>query len=314
MRTLPGFSKKYSKKKLVLGQALLIVLLSMSVVLAVVLSSVSKSVTDISITSYEEDSLRAFSAAEAGIEEALFENVVPGDTIPPTQLDASDPADPRYEALVADPDAGNVFEYPDRLTSGEVATFWFVSHDNNGNLVCSGSETCTATNRLELCWTNAPGPLGLTNPAVEIAIYYDDTLSHLANDFSNLKVKRFNFDPKGTPGRNFQGASTNCGIGSQYAFSTGSYFNQLRTRVDNCVQGGPSCLIAARVRILDNGNVGQEMVLRVGGGAELPSQGVLISSTGISGDSTRKVTVLQGYPEPPDVFEGVLFSGRELTQ
>lgn len=311
MEKLPSLYERSDKKRPNSGQALLIVLLSMSVVLAVVLSSVSKSVTDISITSYEEDSLRAFSAAEAGIEEALLENVVPGDTIPETQLDASDPANPRYEAEVNDPDAGNVFEYPDKLISGQVATFWFVSHDNSGNLVCGG-ETCTSTNKLEFCWTNEKN----RKPAVEIAIYYDDTLSHLAGDFSSLKVKRFNFDPKSSAtSRNFVAASSSCNIGAQYKYSTGSYFNRLKTRVDHCVQGGSPCLIAARVRILDNGNVGQKISLKVdSGGAKLPSQGVLISSTGTSGESTRRVTVLQGYPEPPDVFEGVLFSAKELTQ
>jgi hypothetical protein len=312
MGLLPKSSKKHTKKVLVSGQALLVVLLSMSVVLAVVLSSVSKSVTDISITNYEEESLRAFSAAEAGIEEALLESVVPGDTIPETKLDPADAADPRYEAQVGDPEAGKSFEYPDKLNSGEVATFWFVSHDNSGNLVC-GTETCTKTKKLEFCWTNEEN----RRPAVEIAFYYDASGdSFTVNDFSNLKVKRFNFDPKNTPGRNFESAYSSCDIGNQYKYSTGSFFNHLDSKVDGCVNSNSSrCLVAARVRMLDNEDDGQKVVLRVeGGGSNLPSQGILISSTGSVGDSTRKVTVLQGYPEPPEVFEGVLFSGRELSQ
>jgi Tfp pilus assembly protein PilX len=54
------------------GQALLIVLLGMAVVLTLVLSIVSRSVTDVSITKRDEESLRAFSAAEAGVEQALL--------------------------------------------------------------------------------------------------------------------------------------------------------------------------------------------------------------------------------------------------
>jgi len=53
------------------GQAVLIVLLSLSVVLIVVMFVVSRSITDISLSTKEENSLRAFSAAEAGIERAL---------------------------------------------------------------------------------------------------------------------------------------------------------------------------------------------------------------------------------------------------
>jgi len=310
MELLPEYGKKYVKNGLVSGQALLVVLLSMSVVLAVVLSSVSKSITDISITNYEEESLRAFSAAEAGIEEALLESVVPGDTIPETVLDPGDAANPRYEAQVGDPEAGKSFEYPDKLVSGQVATFWFTSHDNSGNIVCAG-ETCTSTNRIELCWTNEKN----RRPAIEVAIYYDESGdSFTVNDFSNIQVKRFNFDPKNTPGRNFEGVSTDCDIGGQYDYSTGNYFNNFRNRMGtNCVNSG-ACLVAARVRMLDNADDGQKVAIRVAGGGTLPSQGIFISSTGTVGESTRNVTVLQGYPEPPDVFEGVLFSGRELTQ
>ena len=54
------------------GQALLIILLVMAVGLTVALAIVSRSVTDIRISRQEEESARAFSAAEAGIEQALI--------------------------------------------------------------------------------------------------------------------------------------------------------------------------------------------------------------------------------------------------
>ena len=54
------------------GQALLIVVLSLAVVLTVVLSILARSVTDIKLSTGSEESLRAFSAAEAGIERALI--------------------------------------------------------------------------------------------------------------------------------------------------------------------------------------------------------------------------------------------------
>jgi len=53
------------------GQVALTVLLVMVVVLTIGLSLISHSVTDISISKDEEEAMRAFSAAEAGIEEAL---------------------------------------------------------------------------------------------------------------------------------------------------------------------------------------------------------------------------------------------------
>ena len=53
------------------GQALLIVLLVTAVALTVGLAAVSRSVTDVQISKEEEEAVRAFSAAEAGIEEVL---------------------------------------------------------------------------------------------------------------------------------------------------------------------------------------------------------------------------------------------------
>jgi Tfp pilus assembly protein PilX len=55
---------------------LLIVLLAITVILTVVLSVTSRSVTDVTVTTYEEDALRAFSAAEAGVETALLNPAV----------------------------------------------------------------------------------------------------------------------------------------------------------------------------------------------------------------------------------------------
>lgn len=53
------------------GQAVLIVLLVVAVALGFALSIISQSVTDVRISKQEQESARAFNAAEAGIEEAL---------------------------------------------------------------------------------------------------------------------------------------------------------------------------------------------------------------------------------------------------
>jgi Tfp pilus assembly protein PilX len=53
------------------GQALVLVLLSLSVVLTLVLFILARSITDVTVSSRQEESVRAFSAAEAGIERAL---------------------------------------------------------------------------------------------------------------------------------------------------------------------------------------------------------------------------------------------------
>lgn len=57
------------------GQIALIVLLIMVTLLTVVLSLISDSVTDVKISQDEKEAMRAFSAAEAGIEEALRQDL-----------------------------------------------------------------------------------------------------------------------------------------------------------------------------------------------------------------------------------------------
>ncbi len=47
----------------------MLVLLSMSVVLTLVLFILSRSITDIAVTTSQEEAVRAFSAAEAGVDD-----------------------------------------------------------------------------------------------------------------------------------------------------------------------------------------------------------------------------------------------------
>ena len=67
-------SIKYQEKISETGQVVLILLLVMTVALAIGLSVVQRSLTDISSSTRVEQSSRAFSAAEAGIERALQQN------------------------------------------------------------------------------------------------------------------------------------------------------------------------------------------------------------------------------------------------
>ena len=50
------------------------------------------------------------------------------------------------------------------------------------------------------------------------------------------------------------------------------------------------------------------------GNGTLPSQGVKITSTGISGASNRKIDVFQGYGELPSVFDSAIFSLGGITK
>src|SRR6185369_13919907 len=98
------------------GQALVLVLLSLAVVLTLVLFILSRSITDVAVSSRQEESVRAFSAAEAGIEKSLV--IGTGST--------SVIGDANYSSSVLSYAEGTQdLVYPINLSSGDTSTTWF---------------------------------------------------------------------------------------------------------------------------------------------------------------------------------------------
>ena len=292
------------------GQALLIVLLTMAVILTVVLSVVSRSVTDITVTTYEENALRAFSAAEAGIEEKLLNPYPLGTFSNPTV---------GYSGEVTNPSEGDTeFNHPGDLNSGEVATFWLVYHDSTGSrLTCPDANSCvTGTGVMRVCWGSEPqDPDWTKNPAVEVLLFYDDddpSQSVAAtNNFANVKVKRFAFDRyAASRANNFEPISNaSCTIdGKTYAFRSD---NITYPDVDCADRAG--CRLMVKVRMYYNSGP-QPLGITITGGTPLPAQGLVISSTGTAGESKRKVNVFQGYSETPTFFDSAVFSLKSLEK
>ena len=304
------------------GQALLIVLLTLSVVLTIVLSIVSRSITDISITSLEEDSQRAFNAAEAGVEQALLK----GGAIAETDIDPNPNITTSFNTTVsALTPSGNEFVYPSDLLSGESGTFWFVSQDAFGVLTCSGFP-CLRASQINVCWGTAGTPAGsTTTPAVEVFVFYDTTQAGVTSgDFSNANLARLAFDPNPVriPNNNFAAAGGGCPITTRsFAFSTGN-INLPSDMGISCATNRSGCLILAKVRMYYNHDPLslEDFPHPVGifvtpvGGTGLAAQGILIDSTGVSGESTRKVNVFQAYGEPPFVFDSAVFSSGDVSK
>jgi Tfp pilus assembly protein PilX len=269
------------------GQALILVLLSLSVVLTLVLYILSRSVTDVAISSQQESSVRAFSAAEAGIERAL---VVGTDY-------SSSIGDANYTANVSNIAQGSTnFAYPISLSNGDSATFWLAGHDGSGNLTTSGSFTGT---QMTICWGDAA-----TSPAIEVTILYEVT----PGDLSTVRIARAALDPNAAPRGSFTSAfgSGSCTIAGQtYAFQKNIVFSGFSPAVNN------NGLILARVKMFYN-NVPQNVGVSVPNGT-LPSQGQNITSTGVSGGSNREISVFTGWPEFPFV-SNTIFSPNGVTK
>ena len=97
------------------GQALVLVLLALAVVLTIVLFILSRSIVDISTSSSGSSAVSAFSAAEAGVEQALVIGVGGSAVV----------GSASYTSQVTNVAQGTTgFVYPVDLNSGESMTLW----------------------------------------------------------------------------------------------------------------------------------------------------------------------------------------------
>ncbi|OGM11455.1 hypothetical protein A2Z22_00190 [Candidatus Woesebacteria bacterium RBG_16_34_12] len=319
MLKLPGNVKNLGKENYYQkGQALLIILLVLSVVLTVSLSIVSRSVTDIKITSNEEESVRALSAAEAGVEQALKTGVSTGGIV-------TLPDNSQFEALVTEiVPTNDEFAYPKKLNKGESITFWLVSHDDSGNLNCIVGEPCYTGNGIDFYW-GEPGTADNldTTPAIEVSIYYDSAQTGIVNqNFSKINIVRANFDPKST--RLSLNDFTQADIGSftiggkEFKFRGQVDFTFAETPIINSCRQARGCVLMAKVRMFYNDqphSVGIDPQFTLNN--HLSAQGINISSTGTSGlnqDITRKINVFQSFAAAPHVFDSTLFSYGDLIK
>ena len=289
------------------GQALLLVLLSMAVVLTIVLSILSRSVTDIAVTSRDEEALRAFSAAEAGVEQALVAGGGSG-----TVGNAS------FNANVSGFASGSqAFVNPEGLYSGESMIAWFAAHDANGNLVCSAQFPCFTGRNIKVCWGKAgTGATTATTPALEVSVFYLTT----PGDYSTVRIVRVAVDPNSnrTATNKFSAPDGGtCTIsGTNFQFQKTIDLGPSGLGIPPSTYNSQNGLQFARFRFLYNTDTTHQAGIDVNlpGNSLLPSQGLKIDSAGTSGESNRKIEVFQSYGEVPLSFSGSVFSTGDIVK
>lgn len=289
------------------GQAVLIILLSMVVALTVVLSIIASSTSDIKISSTETQSLRAFSAAESGVEQALVTN---------SGTNGNLNGGASYNAVVSGLAQGQTyFINPNSLSSGDGGVFWYVSHGANGALVCGNGSPCFTGKTIKLCWGASGTSANLpTTPAIEVSTFYLTT----PGDYTTTQVAKAVFDPNSNRRANNSYAPSDagsCNVGSSsFAFQKQIDLSTLNILASSYgVQNG---LQFTMVKMLYNSNTVQPVAMDVGfaGNSTLPGQGSLVDSTGNLNQVTRKVEVSRTYGGIPAVFDTAVFSPNSLSQ
>ena len=291
----------------------MLVLLSLSVVLTLVLFILSRSITDVAVSSKEEESARAFSAAEAGIERSLV--VGSGNS--------SDIGDAHYVASVTSFALGGYdVPFPSPLFSGENATVWFVSHDANGNLICnSPSFPCFHGDEMKVCCGNmGTGADTQTTPVIELSVYYESPAGSLAG----IKIGRAFIDPSPTR----RGTNVNILAPDAGTCTIGNQTYQFHTTITFAFLGIPAAsyqnangLQFAKIRMLYNTDKAHVVgsTVNFAGSTTLPSQGQIIDSNGSAGTggtnntSNRRIVVYQGWAEFPFASNS-MFSPLGITE
>lgn len=254
------------------GQALLIVVLVMVVALTVGLSVASKTITSLRTSTEEANSQKALAAAEAGIEQALKTNQIASGTFTDTQTS--------YQATVT-----QVLGTSFLMNGGNP-----ILQDNGSDLWLSDYSSDPAnlyrnpwSGALTIKWGTSTD--ACQNSALEVVVISGTRASPIST--------RYTFDT--CSGRAGVNRFTQVGL-TRSSVSGKDFFYQAQITVSSGLLG----------RIIP---LYFSTPIAVVGNVALPSQGSVITSTGTSGTTTRKVNVFQGYPEiPSEYFPYNLFS------
>lgn len=277
------------------GQVILVLILVMTVALAIGLSVIQRSLSDISTASKVEQSSRAYSAAEAGIERAIQAN------INITNLNLGNNA--TVTAVVDDtvPDSNQALEYPS-LSKEEVAHVWLAN-----------PETLAASYNLgtiDLYWGT---PNTSDQPALEITVVYQD-------NSGEYKSRKYFYDSDSIRASANRFSTTSClseGQGPIYTSLSPTvrkkFLCATQIGINSSWLPGLSKLILLRARILYS-NVSQPLAVLPSTGGSLPNQAKIFKATGQSGQTQRKIQVTRLEKVVPFFFDYAVFSVGDISK
>lgn len=269
------------------GQVVLITLLILAIGTTVALSLMGRVTTDVGISSQIEESSRAFSAAEAGIEEALKTGEGSGG---PKVLT---PGGVSYQTTVSNVGGSTaVYKLPQKTPKGNTETLWFVNFNPDGTL---DEKITYIGENVTLCWSNETPVI----PAVVVGILYKE------NGTGTYKVARVAFDPDTNRAdtNNFTTNISLSGCGMPDYYRRNITFAPLGITPGN--EATSDILLAMRVRPV----YADTFFAFNPGTFTVPLQGVKIESVGSTETGTaRKVVVYKYYTSALTLFDAAIFS------
>lgn len=276
------------------GQVLLVVVLIIIIASTIGLSIASRSITSLKTSTEEAESQKALAAAEAGIERA-----VQGSTpiaIPGSNLSNNSSYSTSFTQIQSSSfllNGGNL------IPKDEGTDVWLVNHNADGTLDYASS---LSPQFLHLYWGTTTEACGSSNaPAAIQAVVI------LRNkNTGETKSYRYVYDSCSTrrSGNNFtlsdSGTFTVPGIFKDDGVTPVTFGNRTpESGANSDLAKGVNDVVFIRVIPIYKDSVMAIYACDRRGNncTSLPSQGYVISSTGISGSANRKITVFKGYPQ-----------------
>lgn len=275
------------------GQVILVLILVMTVALAIGLSIVQKSLVDVSIATKVEDSSRAFSAAEGGIEKALKGD--PSGVNFTENRSSANVIDAGLTPVTAvSPNRQEPFEYPWLIAKEEVAHVWLADFNSTTN----PPDQFYKQDSLDVYWGNST----TDKAALEITLVFHNGTQYLSKKWYLDQVTR-------NPANNFDTAGPNCSNTFQPPL------NQYRCKYT--LSSLPTGLMLLRARLLYNTSAQPFAVAAVGTcgqNCSIPPQARVFTSTGVAGETQRKVQVSQIPKVVPAFFDYAIFSAGDISK
>lgn len=289
------------------GQAVLVILLIMAVGLTIGLSIASRGTSNVRFSTQIDESSRAFSAAEAGIESVLSQGLfAAGSTAGSISVGSADEAAYEVDVQVFG-DSSSILTFPTVIEEGDGQTIWLVNHDVNGLV-----ETPTYTSpTIDICWARQSTDSII--PALEVSVLFKETSNN------TYKIIRQAYDPDSTRDNGFENSEISAICNDNgYDYYKQINFTDLAANANisgfNPTPGGGDLdiLLALRLKPV---YANAKIAVIPTNDQILPQQGRNIVSTGKTKSGvTRKWNVIQTYSAPTDLFDYAVWSNTDLTK
>lgn len=310
LHTMKLMSKRQFNKLNQQGQLILTLILVMTVALAIGLSIIQKSLLDVSTATKVEQSSRAFSAAEAGIEKALRVNDcgVNGVNCKVDFAETKAKADvldtKLMPVVVSIGTPQDPLEYPP-LAKEDVVQIWLAdltSKDNPPAVFYDPSPI----RAIDVYWGTSGSPI-TDRAALELnLIYYD------GNSYQSYKKY---LDSTSRNPNSFELVAT---CNGNYTPTNGTQTYQCKRRIGPPLDSAlPSQLMLVRARLFYNSTsqpFAVQAVNTCGQPCSLPPQARVLISTGTVGDTQRRVKVFQENKVVPTYFDYAIFSAGDIVK